>query len=54
MVGARNAEPLGAAAESLGARGTRVIPVAGDITDAAVRSAGWSALPAIWGASTCS
>jgi len=41
VIGARAAEPLARAAESLagrGSRGSRVVPIAGDVTDAAVRA----------------
>ena len=38
VIGARAAEPLEQAAETLAGAGTRVVPVAGDITDAAVRA----------------
>ncbi|HKB13856.1 MAG TPA: SDR family NAD(P)-dependent oxidoreductase, partial [Vicinamibacterales bacterium] len=38
VIGARNAPPLEAAAEALARHGSRVVPVAGDITDAAVRT----------------
>jgi NAD(P)-dependent dehydrogenase (short-subunit alcohol dehydrogenase family) len=38
VVGARGAEPLDHAAAALARHGTRVVPVAGDITDVAVRA----------------
>jgi NAD(P)-dependent dehydrogenase (short-subunit alcohol dehydrogenase family) len=38
VVGARHADPLGEAAAALDRYGTRIVPVAGDITDAAVRA----------------
>ena len=38
VVGARNAEPLAQVADALARLGVRVVPVAGDITDAAVRA----------------
>jgi NAD(P)-dependent dehydrogenase (short-subunit alcohol dehydrogenase family) len=38
VVGARNAEPLDQAAGALATHGTRVVPIAGDVTDAAVRA----------------
>src|SRR5262245_5101728 len=38
VVGARGAEPLQQAADALAGRGTRVVAVAGDVTDAAVRA----------------
>jgi NAD(P)-dependent dehydrogenase (short-subunit alcohol dehydrogenase family) len=38
VVGARHPERLEEAAASLGRRGSRVVPVAGDVTDAAVRA----------------
>jgi NAD(P)-dependent dehydrogenase (short-subunit alcohol dehydrogenase family) len=38
VIGARNAAPLEQAAGALAAHGVRVVPVAGDVTDAATRS----------------
>ena len=38
VVGARNVEPLAQAADALARHDVRVVPVAGDITDAAVRA----------------
>ena len=38
VIGAREAGPLGRVAESLAGRGSRLVPVAGDVTDAAVRA----------------
>src|SRR5262245_51065489 len=38
VIGARNPDPLQDVAESIGRNGVRVTPVAGDITDASVRS----------------
>jgi len=38
VIGARQADPLDAAAGMLARRGARVVPVAGDITDAAARA----------------
>jgi NAD(P)-dependent dehydrogenase (short-subunit alcohol dehydrogenase family) len=38
VIGARNAAPLEKAAGALAAHGVRVVPVAGDVTDAATRS----------------
>jgi NAD(P)-dependent dehydrogenase (short-subunit alcohol dehydrogenase family) len=38
VIGARDAATLGRAADSLAARGARVVPVAGDVTDASVRA----------------
>jgi len=38
VIGARDAGALAEAADALGRRGTRVVPVAGDITDAPVRA----------------
>ncbi len=38
VLGARNAGPLEEVAQSLGQRGVTIVPVAGDVTDAAVRA----------------
>src|SRR5262245_14369689 len=38
IIGARNAEPLEQVADALARRGVRVLPVAGDVTDATVRA----------------
>ena len=38
VIGGRDAAPLGRVGEALAARGTRVVPVEGDVTDASVRT----------------